>query len=121
MRGRLITIIIGLVLILGVDLLVYETKKPVITANNNELGAAQTVSVFTLSQVAVHNSRLSCWSAINNNVYDLTSWIPNHPGGEQNILSLCGTDGSSAYNTQHGGASKPTRILAGFKIGALIK
>ncbi|MFA6050334.1 MAG: cytochrome b5-like heme/steroid binding domain-containing protein [Candidatus Paceibacterota bacterium] len=74
---------------------------------------------ITLSEVAKHNSRSSCWSAINNNVYDLTSWIPNHPGGEQRILSLCGVDGSAAYNGQHSGNSKPATMLAGFKLGAL--
>lgn len=74
---------------------------------------------ITLAQVASHNSRASCWSAINGSVYDLTSWISNHPGGENAILSICGIDGSNAYNGQHGGSSKPARILGGFKLGAL--
>ncbi|MDP2668375.1 MAG: cytochrome b5-like heme/steroid binding domain-containing protein [bacterium] len=78
-----------------------------------------TSSGITLAQVAMHNSRTSCWSAINGNVYDLTSWIPNHPGGEQNILSICGIDGSNAYNGQHGGKEKQATILAGFKLGVL--
>lgn len=76
---------------------------------------------ITLSQIALHNSRSSCWSAVNGSVYDLTSWIPNHPGGEQQILSLCGIDGSNAYNAQHGGTPKPATILTGFKIGTLAK
>ncbi len=78
-------------------------------------------SGITLAQIAEHNSRSSCWSAINGNVYDLTSWIPNHPGGEKKILSLCGIDGSSGYNGQHGGDSKTARVLGGFKIGAYAK
>ncbi|OHA89710.1 MAG: hypothetical protein A2741_02035 [Candidatus Zambryskibacteria bacterium RIFCSPHIGHO2_01_FULL_43_27] len=81
---------------------------------------AQT-SGITMTQIGAHNSRSSCWSAINGNVYDLTSWIPNHPGGEQVILSLCGKDGSSDYNGQHGSQSKPAKFLAGFKIGTLAK
>jgi len=76
-------------------------------------------SGITLSEVAKHNSRTSCWSAINGSVYDLTSWIPNHPGGEQNILKICGLDGSTTYNAQHGGQAKPAKILVGFKIGSL--
>ena len=77
------------------------------------------VSGITLAQVAQHNSRSSCWSAINGNVYDLTSWIPNHPGGEHNILILCGKDGSSNFNGAHGGKPKQATILAGFKLGVL--
>lgn len=67
--------------------------------------------------VASHNSRQSCWTIINGNVYDLTSWIPQHPGGEDNILKLCGTDGSADFNGKHGGAPKQAGILSGFKIG----
>ena len=74
---------------------------------------------YTMAQVAVHNSGTSCWSAINGNIYDLTSWIPKHPGGSQAILQLCGTDGSAEFNGQHGGDSKPTSVLAGFRIGVL--
>jgi len=80
-----------------------------------------TPSGISLTQIAQHGSRSSCWSAINGGVYDLTSWIPNHPGGEQAIMSLCGIDGSNGYNGQHGGSSKTARILGGFKIGTLAK
>lgn len=74
---------------------------------------------IAMAQVAQHNSRTSCWSAINGNVYDLTSWIPNHPGGEQGILQLCGTDGSVKFNKQHGDQQRQATVLAGFKIGVL--
>ncbi len=76
-------------------------------------------SGISMTQIALHNSRESCWSAINDSVYDLTSWIPNHPGGESAILRLCGKDGSSDYNGQHGKSTRVARILGGFKIGAL--
>jgi cytochrome b involved in lipid metabolism len=80
-----------------------------------------TAGGITLATIAKHNSKTSCWSAVNGSVYDLTSWIPNHPGGEQTILSMCGIDGSSGYNGQHGSSSKPARVLGGFKLGILIK
>lgn len=76
---------------------------------------------ITLAQIAKHNTRTSCWSAVNGSVYDLTSWIPNHPGGEQVILSMCGIDGSVGYNGQHGSSAKPAKMLAGFKLGTLAK
>lgn len=90
-----------------------------ITPTSNPISVPTTSGGITINQVAEHNSRSSCWSAINGSVYDLTSWIPNHPGGEQTILSLCGIDGSANYNAKHGGGSKPARILGGFKIGTL--
>lgn len=74
---------------------------------------------FTMAEVATHNSAQSCWSAINGNVYDLTSWIPNHPGGPDKILQLCGTDGSAKFNGQHGGSEQQATVLAGFIIGVV--
>lgn len=76
-------------------------------------------SGITLAQIAQHNSDASCWSAISGNVYDLTSWIPNHPGGENTIRRICGKDGSSDYSRQHGRSSRVAGILVGFKIGTL--
>lgn len=74
---------------------------------------------YTLLQVAIHNIQLNCWTAINGSVYELTDWIAKHPGGEGNILSICGKDGSAAFNNQHGGAGKPERVLQGYIIGLL--
>ena len=142
MKNRLTSIIIGLVLVVGTGSLVYFTKKPIVvppevsnSTQNTPVNVTEsddddgnitpapvtTPSGITLTQIAQHSSRSSCWSAINGGVYDLTSWIPNHPGGEQAIMSLCGIDGSNGYNGQHGGSSKTARILGGFKIGTLAK
>ncbi len=76
-------------------------------------------SGYTAAQVAAHASAQSCWTSINGNVYDLTSWINQHPGGSEAILSLCGTDGTKAFMQQHGGQGRPEQELATFKIGAL--
>ena len=81
--------------------------------------ASNAPTSYTLAQVSAHNNATSCWSAINGKVYDLTSWINQHPGGPKAILSICGTDGSSAFNDQHGGQSRPANELAGFSIGTL--
>lgn len=77
-------------------------------------------SGYTMAEVRTHASATSCWTAIAGNVYDLTSWIAQHPGGKNAILRLCGTDGTAAFNKEHGGQSRPERELAAFKVGALI-
>lgn len=74
---------------------------------------------YTLAQVAQHAGSASCWSAINGNVYDLTNWIGQHPGGAQRILSICGKDGSAAFNGQHANDPRPHQILATMQIGVL--
>ena len=74
---------------------------------------------YTMADVQAANTPEKCWSAINGNVYDLTAWINKHPGGDKNILKICGKDGSTAFNGQHGGQAKPAQVLAGFEIGVL--
>ena len=52
--------------------------------------------LFTSEQVAEHNSKTDCWTIINDNVYDITTYISRHPGGDE-ILRACGTDGTSLF------------------------
>jgi cytochrome b involved in lipid metabolism len=81
--------------------------------------ATTTIKSFTLAEVTKHNSSTDCWTTINNKVYEVTSWIAKHPGGSSAIISLCGKDGSPAFNGKHGGQARPESELAGFEIGIL--
>lgn len=72
-----------------------------------------------MAEVAKHNSKESCWAAINNDVYDLTSWISRHPGGPDKIEGICGTDATSTFMGQHGNDTDPKKMLATFEIGKL--
>lgn len=95
--------------------------KPTTTTTTTTATTTPAVKTFTSAQVATHNSEADCYSAVNGNVYDLTAFITKHPGGDRNILRICGIDGSAAFNSQHGGDPKPERILAGFEVGTLVK
>ncbi len=94
-----------------------QTDSVKTTQPSNTGGTSGTLKSYTSTEVAQHTTKASCWSMINGNIYDLTSWIPKHPGGEGAILSICGIDGSSAFNGQHGRSSKVANVLVGFKIG----
>ena len=86
------------------------TKAPAKTA---------TQGTYSLSDVATHNSSTNCWTTINGSVYNLTPWINRHPGGKQAIISLCGIDGTQAFNDQHGGQARPEQELKSFLVGKL--
>lgn len=81
--------------------------------------SASTQQSYTLKQVQQHSSAGDCWAAINGGVYDLTSWVGQHPGGSERIVALCGTDASSAFNAQHSGQGKPESTLTQFYLGEL--
>ncbi len=76
-------------------------------------------SSYTLSQVQSHNTSTDCWTIVNNKVYNLTNFIALHPGGSSAIISLCGTDGTAAFTTQHSGNTTANNTLADFYIGDL--
>ncbi|MFZ2556099.1 MAG: cytochrome b5-like heme/steroid binding domain-containing protein [Minisyncoccia bacterium] len=99
-----------------------STMKPVTasqpTTTTVPIGTAS-VATFTMAEISSHNSATSCYSAINGSVYDLTSFVTKHPGGQAAIKSLCGIDGTAAYNSQHSGDRRATSNLANLKIGAL--
>ncbi len=74
---------------------------------------------FTAAEVAQHSTGNDCWSIVNGKVYELTAWIPLHPGGQQVIEAMCGKDASAGFNGQHAGAQNPNDTLAGYEIGVL--
>lgn len=82
-------------------------------------GTTTATKTYTMRQVRRHNTAANCWSAVNRKVYDLTTWISQHPGGKQAIRGMCGRNATSAFNAQHGGARNVSRILSGYLIGKL--
>jgi cytochrome b involved in lipid metabolism len=90
-----------------------DTTSPIDQNNSSE-------QLYTLDQVVENNNKDSCWTIIDGNVYNITSYVPNHPGGESEILQICGKDGTNLFNkpSEHisGGAKN---ILESFKIGTI--
>jgi cytochrome b involved in lipid metabolism len=72
---------------------------------------------LTLEEVKKHDSGTSCWSIVSGNVFDLTKWIPLHPGGSAVIRAICGKDGTSAFESQHAGQGRPASQLSKYFIG----
>lgn len=100
-----------------------ETSTPAATPIATETATATATepssSGITLAEIATHNSESSCWTAVSGSVYDLTSFINEHPGGANRILRLCGIDGTQAFLAEHSGQSEPEAELASLKIGEL--
>jgi cytochrome b involved in lipid metabolism len=71
------------------------------------------------SEIKKHNSRDDCWSIIEGKVYNLTSFVQQHPGGVELISSICGIDGTAAFSNQHGSSTKPNNVLTGLLLGSL--
>jgi Cytochrome b5-like Heme/Steroid binding domain len=90
------------------------------SSSTKSTGSAPAAGALTLAAVQSHNTSSSCWSVINGNVYDLTGWIGQHPGGQSPIKQICGKDGTASFDGQHGGSNRVATDLATFKKGALV-
>ena len=55
----------------------------------------------THAELRYHNSSIDLWVSFFGTVYDLTSFQYQHPGGQDNILSHAGRDGTSAFQRVH--------------------
>ena len=107
----------GTIVYFGRPIMNLETQTP-----KNDLSIASintSERTYTMADIQSHNTQENCWSAINGDVYDLTTWVSRHPGGSKAIIKLCGADGSSSFERQHGRSSAAQSALALLKIGTL--
>ena len=74
---------------------------------------------ITMAEVRSHSSAGDCWAVVGSSVIDLTGFISRHQGGAAVLTALCGTDATSAFQSQHGSSSMPASELRRLTIGTL--
>lgn len=74
---------------------------------------------LTMADVERRNTVDQCWTVVNGDVYDMTSFIARHPAGRGDIEDMCGTDASEDFLGEHQGQGEPEKWLATLKIGVL--
>lgn len=74
------------------------------TQNSN--ASSNPAKTFSLQEIAPHNSASDCWMAVHGKVYNVTSFIPHHPGGDA-ILQGCGKDATNLFETRPMGSGTP--------------
>ncbi len=88
--------------------------EPVPPANTEPSG-------ISLSELSSHNERADCWVGYKGKVYDITDFIPKHPGGASKITPYCGTSSEfeKAFTRQHGTSQVSNMIKQTTYIGDL--
>jgi cytochrome b involved in lipid metabolism len=71
------------------------------------------MNYFSLDEISKHDNKNDCWLVIDGNVYDVTYYIPQHPGG-LSILKYAGKDCTKEFHAIH---PHLTHILTQLKKG----
>lgn len=77
---------------------------------------------ISIEQVAQHADEQSCWMAIGDGVYDVTEFLPLHPGPEGWMRARCGLDATQDWETKtYGAPHSPAAhsLLELYRIGNL--
>lgn len=64
-------------------------------------GTSGRVLDVTPQELAKHNKRNDCWMALKGKVYNITSYMDFHPGGEEELMRGVGTDATDLFNEVH--------------------
>ncbi|KAG9238368.1 FMN-dependent dehydrogenase-domain-containing protein [Amylocarpus encephaloides] len=75
--------------------------------------------IFDASEVAKHNKPDDCWVCLYGDIWDVTSFLPNHPGGSSIILKLSGRDATEDYDPIHPPGTLEDNLDPSAKLGKI--
>jgi cytochrome b involved in lipid metabolism len=56
---------------------------------------------YSADDVAKHNKESDVWVIVGGDVYDVTKFLPDHPGGKKAILTFAGRDATEEFDMLH--------------------
>ena len=65
------------------------------------IGKAKPLRKFTVDEVGKRSTKDEVWIIINARVYDITSFVGKHPGGDLVIMNMAGKDCTDAFENYH--------------------
>ncbi|XP_075509002.1 cytochrome B5-like protein isoform X1 [Primulina tabacum] len=114
----LVTFFVGFVLALLIIVPRLRKSDPGSSRLSNSAGDKAS-KVYSKAEVSLHNRRTDCWIIIKEKVYDVTSYVEEHPGGDA-ILTHAGDDSTKGfYGPQH--ATRVFDMIEDFYVGDLKK
>ncbi|GAB7338176.1 hypothetical protein MBLNU457_4522t1 [Dothideomycetes sp. NU457] len=73
---------------------------------------------YTFSEVSEHSSKKDLWIVVHDKVYNCSSFVDEHPGGEEVMLDVGGQDSTEAFEDV-GHSDEAREILNGLLVGSL--
>uniref|UniRef100_A0AAQ4PIF6 Cytochrome b5 heme-binding domain-containing protein n=1 Tax=Gasterosteus aculeatus aculeatus TaxID=481459 RepID=A0AAQ4PIF6_GASAC len=80
--------------------------------------AAEDVKYYTLEEISAHSVSSDSWLIIHDKVYDITSFLEEHPGGEEVLLEQAGADATESFEDV-GHSTDAREMLLQYYVGEL--
>ncbi|XP_077569950.1 cytochrome b5 type B [Stigmatopora nigra] len=94
-----------------------EDDRPA-NGEENDKSPEDGVKYYTLEDVQLHNKSNDTWLIIHDKLYDVTSFLEEHPGGEEVLLEQAGSDATESFEDV-GHSTDAREMLQQYYIGEL--
>lgn len=115
-------ITIGLVVVvLGVGGYFFYIKSKTVDPDAfvSKVQVSSSTPKYTLADVSTHSKETDCWTVVSGKVFNVTEFIPSHPGGKA-IVKACGKDGTNLFMSEDEHVEQNAQgILDNYFIGTL--
>ncbi|KAF8552052.1 cytochrome b5 [Imleria badia] len=70
-------------------------------SSGQDLRGVETLLRIPPSVLKMHNKKEDAWTAIHGKVYNISPYLPYHPGGEKELMRVAGRDGTKLFSLTH--------------------
>ncbi|KAL0003650.1 hypothetical protein SO802_011211 [Lithocarpus litseifolius] len=74
--------------------------------------------LYSMQEASEHNTKDDCWVVIDGKVYDVTTYLDEHPGGDDVVLAATGKDATEEFEDA-GHSESAKELMETFCIGEL--
>ncbi|URE08974.1 Cytochrome b5 [Musa troglodytarum] len=79
----------------------------------------QAFQTYSPSEISLHTTKKDCWLSIHGKVYDVTTFLEDHPGGEDVILHVSASGDATQAFDDVGHSSTATSMMESYVIGTV--
>ena len=102
-----------------VDVVPSIHKGPFATLVDFDLSNMASSNAISVEEVSKHNAAEDCWLVIDNEIWDLTEFATEHPGGSAIIFKYAGRDATQPYNEIHSSSTLKDNLDPSKHVGTL--
>lgn len=97
-----------------------DISKEVVDENgiSEDVTSDSGIKYYTLEEIQAHNLSKDTWLVIHDKVYDITSFLEEHPGGEEVLLEQAGADATESFEDV-GHSTDAREMLTQYYVGEL--